>query len=38
MSASSPVELVLAVNTIRAAYQHRTNTRARLMIAADVDD
>lgn len=31
---TASVELVLAVNTIRAAYQHRTNTRARLIIAA----
>lgn len=31
---TTSIELVLAVNTIRAAYQHRTNTRTRLMIAA----
>ena len=31
---TTSVELVLAVNTIRAAYQHRTNTRARMMVAA----
>ena len=31
---TASVELVLAVNAIRAAYQHRTNARARLMIAA----
>jgi hypothetical protein len=31
---TTAVELMLAVNAIRAAYQHRTNARARLMIAA----
>lgn len=31
---TTSVELVLAVNAIRAAYQHRTSTRARLLIAA----
>ena len=31
---TASVEMVLAVNTARAAYQHRSNTRARLMIAA----
>jgi len=33
---STSVELVLAVNVIRAAYQYRTSNRARLMIAAAV--
>jgi len=33
---TTSVELVLAVNAIRAAYQYRTNNRARLMIAAAV--
>jgi hypothetical protein len=33
---TTSVELVLAVNVIRAAYQYRTNNRARLMIAAAV--
>ena len=31
---TTSVELVLAINAIRAAYQHRTNARSRLLTAA----
>jgi hypothetical protein len=31
---TASIDLVLAVNAIRAAYQHRTNSRARMLIAA----